>query len=49
MSVQIFKNGKLIQTFPCTQKNVNKVWDKAYDIAGGMWNGKDKFLVKIVK
>ena len=45
--VQILKNGKLIKQFSCPVNMVQKYFDLAYDIAGGMWNGEDKFTVVI--
>lgn len=49
MSIQILKNGKVVKSYPCTPSTMQKVFMKAFDIAGGMWNGKDEFLVKVNK
>ena len=46
-SVKILKNGKEIREYPCTKLNWERIYTKAIDIAGGMWNGKDRFEVVI--
>ena len=47
-TIQILKNGKLIKQFFCTPKMQQKYFDLAYDIAGGMYNGKDEFKVIVL-
>lgn len=47
-TIQILKNEKLIKQFTCTEKMLQKYFDFAIDIAGGMWNGKDEFKVIIL-
>ena len=47
MNVKIVKNGVVIRSYPYTHNTMQKVFDKAQDIAGGMWNGKDEFRVII--
>lgn len=49
MSIQILKNGKVVFVFPCTPSTMQKTLNKVHDIAGGMWNGKDNFSVKVNK
>jgi len=46
--VQILKNGKPVKQFSCPVSMVQKYFQLAVDIAGGMYNGKDKFVVKII-
>lgn len=46
-TIQILKNGKLVKQFFCPAKMMQKYFDLAHDIAGGMYNGKDKFTVTI--
>jgi hypothetical protein len=46
-TIKILKNGKLIKQFTCAEKMVQKYFNHAFDIAGGMWNGKDEFTVVI--
>lgn len=46
-TIQILKNGKLVKQFFCTPKMLQKYFDLAVDIAGGMYNGKDQFTVTI--
>lgn len=46
--VQIKKNQKVIKTFSVPAgKNIQTVFNMAVDIAGGMWNGIDDFVVNI--
>ena len=46
ITINILKNGKSIREFRCVPSMRNKYFAMAVDIAGGMWNGKDKFSVK---
>ena len=54
--VKILKNGESIKELKVSlckshsQYNsvLNKTFNKAIDMAGGLWNGKDKFVVKIL-
>lgn len=46
MTIDILKNGTSIRQFRCVPKMKDKYVAMAIDIAGGMWNGKDKFSVK---
>jgi hypothetical protein len=44
--ISILKNGKGIRRFTCHNETMAKnYWNYAIDLAGGMWNGKDKFEV----
>jgi hypothetical protein len=45
--VKILKNGNSIKQFTCPINMQQKYFDFAFDIAGGMWNGKDKFEVEV--
>lgn len=45
ITVKILKNDLTIKEFSCTESNKKKVIEKAIDVAGGMWNGKDNFTV----
>jgi hypothetical protein len=47
LQVQILKNGIIIKKFNCTENMLQSCFEKAYNIAGGMWNGKDEFKVYI--
>ncbi len=49
MTVKILKNNVSIKKFEttCTEDTLQKVFQKAFDTAGGMWNGKDEFTVII--
>lgn len=45
VKIQILKNGKLVKQF-FSPKNMFQKWHShALDVAGGMYNGKDKFTV----
>jgi len=44
--IQILKNGNPIKELPYTPQTLQKVFNKAMNIAGGLWNGVDKFTVK---
>jgi len=46
-TVKILKNGSVIKQFTCQEKMQQKYFSHAVDIAGGMWNGVDKFTVVI--
>ncbi len=46
MKIQILKNGSPIKELSYTPQTLQKVFNKAVDIAGGLWNGVDKFTVK---
>jgi hypothetical protein len=49
MIIQILKNGSPIKEFPYTSQTLQKVYNKAVNIAGGKWNGVDEFVVKVLK
>lgn len=49
VKVEIKKNGKVIKSFVCKESDLQKTFNKAYDMAGGLWNGTDKFTVNVVK
>jgi hypothetical protein len=48
-TIKIQKNGDTIKTINCDDANLEKCYDIAYDIAGGMWNGKDDIRVVVDK
>jgi hypothetical protein len=48
MKVNVLKNGSIIQQFSATESTYQRVYRKAVNIAGGMWNGVDKFTVIVV-
>ena len=48
MKVVIKKNDKVVKEFNCNTKTIMSVWNRAIDIAGGMWNGKDDFRVAVL-
>lgn len=45
VKVEILKNGVSVREFICKEKEFQKVFHKANNIAGGLWNGKDKFSI----
>ena len=47
ITIKIQKNGNTIKQFNCFPQMKQKYFDLAYDIAGGMWNGKDEFKVVV--
>ncbi len=47
VTIKIQKNGNTIKQFTCPVKMQQKYFALAFDIAGGMWNGKDEFKVVI--
>jgi hypothetical protein len=49
VTVKILKNGSSVRQFSCPLSMQQKYFDHAVNMAGGMWNGKDKFTVKIEK
>ena len=49
VAVQILKNGALVRQFSCPEKMMQKYFDLAMDIAGGLYNGIDSFTVQIVE
>jgi hypothetical protein len=48
MKVVILKNGSVIREFPSTAITLQRVFNTAHDIAGGLWNGVDTFSVKVI-
>lgn len=49
IKVIILKNSKIVKEFNASEQTLQNVFSKAVNLAGGMWNGKDKFSVKISK
>ena len=49
MKVMIKKNDVTIKTLECVENTLQDTFNRAHDIAGGMWNGTDKFKVIINK
>ena len=49
MKVMILKNDETIKTLECVENTLQTTFNRAHDIAGGMWNGKDKIKVIINK
>ena len=47
VTVKILKNSSTIKQFTCPIKMQQKYFELAFDIAGGMWNGKDEFKVVV--
>jgi hypothetical protein len=47
ITIKILKNGNTIRQFTCPAKMKQKYFKLAFDMAGGMWNGKDEFNVLI--
>lgn len=46
--IEILKNGKVIKTITCTTSQVQKAYNYAVDITGGLWNGVDEFSVRVL-
>ncbi len=49
IKVMIKKNDETIKTLECVENTLQTTFNRAHDIAGGMWNGTDKFKVIINK
>jgi hypothetical protein len=49
VSVKILKNGLPIKSFVCSEKVQQQCFEHAFNIAGGLWNGKDEFKVTVDK
>jgi hypothetical protein len=49
IKVMIKKNDETIKVMECMESTLQHTFNLAHDIAGGMWNGKDKFKVIINK
>jgi hypothetical protein len=49
IKVMILKNEVNIKTLECVENTLQDTFNRAHDIAGGMWNGTDKFKVVINK
>jgi len=47
ITINILKNGKSIKGLRCVPSMKDKYFAMAIDMAGGMWNGVDKFTVKL--
>ena len=47
--IQIKKNGAVIKTITSTTSKLEETFNEARDIAGGMWNGVDKFSVTVIE
>jgi hypothetical protein len=47
-NVVIRKNDTVIYMASTTKTNLQKVFNRTVDRAGGMWNGTDRFTVSIV-
>ena len=49
IKVKILKNDETIKVMECVENTLQTTFNRAHDIAGGMWNGTDKFKVIINK
>ena len=47
VKVNILKNGEIIKQFTCPPSMQQKYFAEAMEMAGEMWNGEDKFTVRI--
>jgi hypothetical protein len=45
--IKILKNGITIKTIPYTVVTLQRCFNQAHSIAGGLWNGVDEFKVVI--
>ena len=45
IQILILKNDVIIKTLQCVESKLQATFNKANDIAGGMWNGTDVFKV----
>lgn len=49
IKIWVLKNNRIVKEFWATKETLQKVFNMAHDVAGGMWNGVDTFKVKISK
>ena len=47
IEIQILKNKEVIKTLKCVESELQRTFHKAQAVAGGMWNGTDKFTISI--
>jgi hypothetical protein len=47
-TVVIKKNGNVIKSFESSETKLQSTFNKAVNMAGGMWNGVDTFTVSII-
>jgi hypothetical protein len=46
-TITILKNGITFKTFKCEQNKVQKTFNRAFNMAGGMWDGINEYNVII--
>lgn len=49
VNVQILRNNVVLITLECIESKLQATTNRAYDIAGGMWNGTDVFTIVVNK
>ena len=47
LTIEIKKNNEVIKSMRCVASMKDNYFNLAVDMAGGMWNGKDKFTVEV--
>ena len=45
MKILITKNSKIIRTYQCSKQSFKFTLEDAYDYAGGLWDGINKYKV----
>jgi hypothetical protein len=49
VKIAILKNGEEIRYRIVLEKHLQAQFEDIYDMAGGLWNGKDEFAVKVTE
>lgn len=49
VKIAIYMNGEEIRYRIVLEKDLQSEFEDMHDMAGGLWNGKDTFTVKIVE
>jgi hypothetical protein len=49
IQVQILKNNVVIKTLLCIESKLQSTFNRAHNMAGGMWNGTDEFTIVVNK
>jgi hypothetical protein len=49
IQIQILKNDAVIKTLSCVESKLQSTFNRAHNIAGGMWNGTDVFTIVVNK
>jgi hypothetical protein len=49
VKIAIYMNGEEIRYRIVLEKHLQAQFEDMFDMAGGLWNGKDEFAVKIIE